>query len=155
VKEFQDMKVAYEKATSKELFVWENIESRSATFRNSVIGTLLVDLAEGVELEEAVKRYEQKTAPANYRRPKAVITKKMVEEALKTISSLGLDGAISRRFANINDLSVNDVLFVDNSVRGSMKGGGSIADLLMEEVTPPKITREPVEIGANRDRWVP
>jgi hypothetical protein len=28
-----------------------------------------------------------------------------------------------------------------------MKGGGSIADLLMEEVTPPKITREPVEIG--------
>ena len=52
-----------------------------ARFRNTVIGTLVQDLSAGVDLEVAVKSYETKVAPQNYKRPTALITKAMVESA--------------------------------------------------------------------------
>jgi hypothetical protein len=101
-------------------------------FKNSVIGTLVQDIADGVDLEKAVRSYEVKTAPSNYKRPTALITQKMIESAMDTIKSLGIERSLERRFTRLSDVSVNSVLFVDNSVRGKMKDG--IKDLLMKEV---------------------
>lgn len=115
-------------------FVWANINHHAARFRNTVIGTLLVDLAEGKSLEDAVRSFEGKVAPHNYKRPKALITQRMVDEAVATLNTLGLEGAVHRRFARIGDVSVNNVLFVDNSVRGDMKDG--IKGLLADSVKP-------------------
>lgn len=106
-----------------DVFIWSNLTNRNARFRNTVIGTLLTDLAEGKSLDDAVKAFETKVAPMNYKRPTAVITQKMVESAVETLNGLGLGGAIYRRFAKISDVSVNDVLFVDNDVRSQMKDG--------------------------------
>lgn len=105
------------------IFVWSNLDNPHAKFRNTVIGNLFVELAGGTDLETAVKKYESQVAPANYKRPTAVITQAMVEKAVQTMTDLGLGGAIYRRFANIKDVSVNDVLFVDNETRGQMKDG--------------------------------
>lgn len=113
-------------------FVWANIANRNARFRNTVIGTLLIDLAEGKDIEVAVKSFETKVAPANYKRPTAIITQRMVEEATQTLTNLGLGGAIYRRYARLSDVSVNDVLFVDNRSRSKMKDG--IAKLLESSV---------------------
>lgn len=110
------------------LFVWENLSHRHARFRNTVIGTLLTDLAEGKDLEQAVKAFEAKVAPANYKRPTAVITQKMVDDAIATLNREDLGGGIARRYARLSDVSVNDVLFVDNDAKGKMKDG--IAALL-------------------------
>ena len=135
VKEFRVLKNAFSKLNSdraRELFVWENIHNPAVRFRNTVIGTLITDLSDGVDLEKAVKTFEAKVAPQNYKRPTALITKRMVTDAMKTLSDLGLESAIDRRFARISDVSVNDVLFVDNEVRGQMKGG--LEDLLLDEV---------------------
>lgn len=110
------------------LFVWEHLDHKYARFRNTVIGTLLTDLAEGKDLEHAVKSFETKVAPASYKRPTSVITQKMVEQAVQTLTDLGLYGAIARRYARLSDISVNDVLFVDNDAKGRMKDG--IAALL-------------------------
>jgi hypothetical protein len=100
-----------------------------------VIGTLVQDLSDGVELEKAVRNFEGKVAPQNYRRPTALITKRMVDGAVKTIQELGLEAALQRRHARFSDVSINSVLFVDSSVQGEMMGG--IAGILMEEVKPP------------------
>lgn len=129
--EFRDLQHKYDGSHN---FVWANLNSRAARFRNTVIGTLLVDLADGKPLEDAVKMFESKVAPANYKRPTALITTKMVEQAVETLQELGLEGAIHRRFARLADVSVNNVLFVDNSVRGTMKDG--IAELLSTSVKP-------------------
>lgn len=106
-----------------------------ARFRNTAIGTLVQDLSEGKDLEAAVRSFEAKVAPQNYKRPTALITKSMVEAATKTIAELGLEDALERRHARLRDVSVDSVYFVDNAVQGEMKGG--IKGLLMEAVTPP------------------
>jgi hypothetical protein len=117
------------------LLAWQAVKSPVARFRNTVIGTLVQDLSDGIDLEIAVRAYESKVAPQNYKRPTALITKAMVDEAMKTIEELGLEPALERRHARLSDVSVNSVLFVDNAVRGKMKDG-SLKGLLMEEVRP-------------------
>lgn len=118
-----------------DLFAWENLDFKYAGFRNTAIGTLFVDLVEGKDLENAVKAFEVKVAPTNYKRPTAVITQAMVEKAVQTMTDLGLHGAIARRYARLSDVSVNDVLFVDNESKGKMKDG--ISALLEADVAKP------------------
>lgn len=129
---FQALQCAYEQAESKDLYVWANCQEPHGRFRNTVIGTLLVELAKGTDLEEAVRKFEAMVAPANYKRPTAVITPRMVEAAQTKLEELGLEQAIERRVAKLDDVHVNDVLFVDRAVKPKMKGG--ITDLLLSEV---------------------
>jgi hypothetical protein len=132
-------------AISFDAFVWENAGKYFATIRNTVIGTLLVDLSEGVDTEVAVRSYEQKVAPANYKRPTALITKGMVDQAMKTIRDLGIEQSLERRYAKLSDLSVNNVIWVNNSVQHLMKDG--IESLLLNEVKQDHSKVKPVEIG--------
>jgi len=83
--------------------------------RNSAIGTLLINLSEGMELDTAVGKFEQVVAPTNYKRPTALVTPKMVEQARATLAELGLLNAMERRYATEADVEVTNVLFTDNS----------------------------------------
>lgn len=98
----------------KEVYTWEKLANESqvvAKIRNHSIGTLLIDISEGVDLDEAVRKYEAIVAPANYKRPKAIFTKKMVEEAQKKIVDLGFENSLGRRYATLDDITVNNILF--------------------------------------------
>lgn len=136
VRMFQKLQRDYIGATlvgkNTNAFIWQNLDSPAARLRNTAIGTLLTDLSEGVEFERALKAFEQKVAPTNYKRPTAAITPKMITSALGTLQELGLESALERRFATISDINVNNVIWVDNSSRAAMKGG--LSDLLMKEV---------------------
>jgi uncharacterized protein YfaP (DUF2135 family) len=130
---FAKVQREYNKLNSDEarsIFIWANIDSFVAGFRNTVIGTLVQDLTEGKDLEKAVSSFETKMAGDNYKRSKTLITPSMIKDAMKTIEALNLETALERRFARIGDVTVNNVLWVDNSVKGKMKGG--IESLLME-----------------------
>lgn len=119
VVEFQKMKAKYLATKDKELFIWENLNPAFRT-RNTVIGTLLVDLSEGKELEDAVKSFEAKVAPLNYKRPTALVTKAMIEQARKKITELGLTTALERRYANIDDITINNILFANRETKKAM-----------------------------------
>ena len=138
IKAFRRHKKAYEKAANKDIFVWDTYSTnKSAAIRNTVIGTLLTDISDGKDLEASVAAYESKVAPQNYKRTSSLITKRMIDDAMKTVDDLGIRDSLSRRYAKINDVSVNNVLFVDRSVKSLMKD--SIAELLESEVkTKPK-----------------
>lgn len=138
VAEFAELQRRFVASGRSENFIWANLSSRSARFRNTVIGTLLVDLADGKPIDEAVKMFESKVAPTNYKRPTALITPKMIEQAVETLNELGLEGAVHRRFARLADVSVNNVLFVDHSTRSAMKDGG-LTQLLSDSVRPKPI----------------
>ncbi len=107
-------------AYDRDTFAWEVADTRVvpesvSRIRNTAIGTLLVDLAKGEDMESAVKSFEAKVAPANYRRPTSLVTKAMVDKARKDVEALGLTSALSRRHATKNDITVNNILFVDRS----------------------------------------
>ena len=123
---------ALETDEDKNIFAWKNFRNRAARFRNSVIGTLVSDIAEGIEMEKAVKSFEAKVAPANYKRTTALVTKGMITQALKKIDELGIEDSLQRRYATSEDLSINNVLFADRGTKMSDKG--SLESILMGTV---------------------
>jgi hypothetical protein len=126
-----EVKRQYDAADNKELFLWSmSTELRHGSrFKNTVIGTLLDDISSGVELEKAVKSFEAKVAPANYKRPKALITQKMIDNAQQKVKDLNLVDSLSRRYAKTEDISVNNVLFADRSSKKVMRD-------VFDELTP-------------------
>jgi hypothetical protein len=148
VKSFRKLKTGYAKLGTdldRNIFSWANAGAKGSRLRNTAIGTLLQDLSEEKDLEHSVNAFERIMAPTNYKRPKALITKGMVDDAMKTIRGLGLEDSLVRRFARISDVSINNVLWVDNSVQDQMRDG--IEGLLMESVSPVKPTGKAEDIG--------
>lgn len=125
VKGFAKLKNEYESLTTdreKELFTWMKVPAAGSTIRNSVIGSLLLDISEGKDLEVAVKQYESKVAPQNYQRTSAPISQEMVKQAMKKVQELNLEDSLRRRHSSIDDIAITDVLFADRSVSNRMKG---------------------------------
>jgi hypothetical protein len=136
VAEFQKVKLAYDQMSAREknTYLWCNADFPFARIRNSAVGTFLTDLSEGtMSIEAAVEAFGRKTDPTNYKRPTSIITKGMVDQAMKTIQELDLEPALERRHARLSDVSVNDVLWVSNAAQAKMKDG--VAGLLEGEVT--------------------
>ena len=122
VEAFRKTKKAYDKLKTnfeRDVFCWTSLGLPDSVLRvrNTVIGSLLVDLSEGKDLESAVKSFESKVAPANYKRPTALVTKAMRDKARQTIVELGLENALERRYAFLSDISINNVLFANRSVK--------------------------------------
>lgn len=123
----------YYQMRGKENLVWLYTEQNFATLRNSALGTLLVDLSDGMDPEASLRRYEAITAPTNYRRPTAAITPRMIEQAVAKLDELGLRPALERRAATLEDVSINNVLWVDGGQAHRMKD--TIKDALMQTVS--------------------
>ncbi len=98
--------------------------------RNTAIGTLLINLSEGMELDHAVTAWEKVMAPTNYKRPTALVSKGQVEAAEKKVDELGLKDSLGRRFAVPEDISVDNVIFVNRDA----KKASSVFEELKEDV---------------------
>lgn len=123
-------------AEQKELQSWVdviNMNSALARIRNTSIGILLIDLSEGRDLDSAVTAYERVVAPANYKRPKAIFTKRMLDDAKKTVTELGYLDSLPRRFARLDDISVNNILFANRDAVSRMNGAAADPFTAMEQ----------------------
>lgn len=144
IAEFAKVQAAYLKMGEQErnTYIWNNIAFPYARLRSTAIGTLLIDLSEGKKsIDEACHSYGHKMD--GYKRPTAVITKGLVDQAMKTIHELGLEPSLERRHARLSDVNVNDVLWVSNAAQAKMKGG--IESLLAGEVARPKVNEAAAE----------
>jgi hypothetical protein len=116
----------------RDVYCWDvaaKLSPALTKIRNSSIGTLLIDLSEGVDLDEAVRKFEAVVAPANYKRPKAVFSKRMLEDAEKTVTELGLVNSLPRRFATIEDVKVQNVLFANTDILRKQTDTGVFAQM--------------------------
>lgn len=152
--EFKNYQKEYGKLTDKqkELWIWERSISAGAVIgkiRNHSIGTLLVNISEGMDLDLAVRKYEQIVAPVNYKRPKAIFTKKMLEDAKKTITELGYMDSLQRRFATLDDITVNNILFSNKDAAKRITGAMDLFDEMEQDVAiDPKRFSKVEEISA-------
>ena len=152
--EFKNYQKEYGKLTDeqKELWIWEKSLAAGAVIgkiRNHSIGTLLVNISEGMDLDLAVRKYEQIVAPVNYKRPKAIFTKKMLEDAKKTITELGYMDSLQRRFATLDDITVNNILFSNKDAAKRITGAMDLFDEMEQDVAiDPKRFSKVEEISA-------
>lgn len=136
-------------AEERDCYCWsKSVEVGGAIgkIRNHSIGVLLTDISEGMELDQAVRRYEAIVAPTNYKRPKAIFTKRMVEQAQQTLAELGLLSSLDRRFACIEDITVNNILFANRDTLKQM-GGDVFAEMKREVGINPKQFGKVEEVG--------
>lgn len=155
LQEFLKYKKEYKKikVEQKENYAWEkSIKAGSVIgkIRNHSIGTLLVNISEGMDLDTAVKKYEQIVAPANYKRPKAIYTKKMLEDAKKTITELGYLDSLNRRFATPDDISANNLLFLNRDTAKRVGGGDVFSEMEKDVAVNPKQFSRVEEIGIEK-----
>lgn len=152
--EFKNYQKEYGKLTDeqKELWICEKSIAAGAVIgkiRNHSIGTLLVNISEGMDLDLAVRKYEQIVAPVNYKRPKAIFTKKMLEDAKKTITELGYMDSLQRRFATLDDITVNNILFSNKDAAKRITGAMDLFDEMEQDVAiDPKRFSKVEEISA-------
>lgn len=137
IESFKKLKGSYMKLPDplKEIFCWKYFKSVGESvskIRNTSIGTLLIDITNGVDLDQAVTSFEKKMAPENYKRPKALVTKSMIDAAEKKVSELGLENSLGRVHASIDDITVNNVIYADRNSKKSASLG--VFDALKENL---------------------
>ncbi len=137
VNEFQGLQNHFHNAVHEDLFAWEHctkIPASVSRIRGTSIGTLLVDLSEGKELDQSVASFEAKVAPSNYKRPTALITKGMIKKAQQQVEELGLTSALERRYAVVDDITVNNVLHANRAAKQAMGVFDELAHSATENV---------------------
>lgn len=138
LEKFLTLHKAYNKldASLRDNFCWEQsliVGPVIGKIRNHSIGALLTDITEGKDLDNAVSSYEAIVAPSNYKRPKAVFTKKMLKDAKAKLEEMGLLDSLKRRFATLDDITVNNILYANRDA--SKRIAGSVFDDMAESVT--------------------
>jgi len=118
-------------------YIWKNIDVEDSVkrIRNTAIGTLLVDLSRGRNLEESVKAFEKIVAPTNYKRPTALVSKAMVDNAKAKIEELGLTSSLMRRYATVSDITINNIIFADKNTKKVLEND---IDHVFDSISKPK-----------------
>jgi hypothetical protein len=104
-------------------FVWAQsvkVHASVAKIKNTAVGTLLADLSTDMDEDEIVKRWEKVMDARNFKRSTAPVTPTMIKKAKETIEELGYESALVRRYATINDITINNLIFVDKKAKQEM-----------------------------------
>lgn len=156
IRSFKSDKQVYDRLPDekKSAYVWMAPGGASMNrlrIRNTAIGTLLVNLSEGMDVDAAVTAFEKVVAPANYKRPKAIFTKKMLEDAQKTVTELGYMNSLARRFATLDDITANNIMFCNRDAAPRVMGAANPFEVMAKSLgTDPKKFGRAEEIGIEK-----
>lgn len=123
IKDILRCKAEYDSTQAKDSWLWKTsyaLDERTAKFKNSLIGVLCTELAQGEEINKACDSWNKRVDPVKYHKAKAPITKKQIEEAQKFVEENGYAESFERRLATIDDINVNEIKHIavgDTTIR--------------------------------------
>jgi hypothetical protein len=91
----------------REALLWRAAATAPAGYahvRGGMIGTLLEDLAAGLDVATVKRRFDEKMAPDQYMRAQVAPTAGNVAQAERAIAALKAAGALDRRYARLADV---------------------------------------------------
>jgi len=94
-------------ATARHRIIWKAVAEAPAGLthiRSSMIGTLLEDIVNGLDLPTIKKRFADKMNPLQYQRPTAAPTAGNVKQAEEIMQKLGIEKSLNRRYAELNEI---------------------------------------------------
>lgn len=87
--------------------IWLAVAAAPAGYchvRSSMIGTLLDDIASGMDFNAVSRRFAEKMNPLQYQRPQAAPTAGNIAQAEKLVDKLGIQRSLLRRFARLDEI---------------------------------------------------
>ena len=147
----------------KELFVWLNCSRRNkdnilvpnveiAAFRNSAIGTFIVDLTQGRDLNEAANAYGVKVSGPNYQQPKnGYYTAADEKKAFDFLIEYGLQNSLAHRHASLSDINITNVLWVGQETQQRLLGDNDQLAALLKKGVAKLSMKEGVQFQGVRE----
>ncbi len=112
-----------------------------AHVRSGMIGTLLEDLASGLDVDAVQRRFNEKMDPSQYQRAQVAPTAGNIAQAEKAIAGLKASGSLARRFARLADVAPH-LLWRPRPTQPAPEPGGVFSHLTPKAKKPPD--RQPV-----------
>lgn len=137
--QFLELKQIYDKLqeSEKDNFTWEQsvkVGISVGRIKNHSIGTLLTDISEDVDLNAAVTKYEKMVAGENYKRTKTIYTKRQQDDAIAFMEKEGFLESLSRRYGNLDDISINNILFSNKDSAKRIQGLEGIFEEMSQDI---------------------
>lgn len=121
----------------KKNITWRAVAMAPAGFchpRTSMVGTLLEDIATGMDYEQISGRWQAKMHPLQYQRPQAPPTSGALAAAEKLVEQMGIAPSLERRFCRLDEVEsiwlptpAKPVRQAEGGVFGHIKPKGEIA----------------------------
>lgn len=95
------------KGKRRDNIIWNAVASAPTGYthpRSSMAGTLLEDLAAGMDFDTVSKRFASKMHPLAYQRPQAAPTAGNIKRGEEIIEKLGVAKSLERRFARLDEV---------------------------------------------------
>jgi hypothetical protein len=134
----RDLHVARDglRGEAKNNVTWKAIASAPAGFchpRSSMVGTLLEDIASGMDFAQVSKRFAAKMHPLQYQRPQAAPSAGNIAEAEKLVDKLGIAPSFERRFARLDEV---EAIWKPTAPQAESKSGGMFSHLTPKGAAP-------------------
>ena len=120
----------------KENYAWEQsvkVGEVVGRIKNHSMGTLLLDISEGADLDTAVRKFEFIVGDG-YKRPNPVYTEKQRIDAKNKFIELGYMDSLNRRFGNINDITANNLLFLNRDSAKLISSETDVFESMLKDI---------------------
>jgi hypothetical protein len=121
--------------------VWVSVATAPNGFthvRSSMIGTLLDDISEGLSANTVTRRFEDKMS--TYMRSQSTPSEMAIFEAERTVVKLGLENSLQRRYAKIEEIPSQALLWKKLSeTKPTLRGSGGVFGHLTAKIEDDKV----------------
>lgn len=117
LKTMKSLKKEYDSLEKNVRLNWswrKSIEIPFPNFRSELIGTVCVDISDGVNLDKVCLDWNKRSDPANYKRAVKAFTESMKRSAMETVINGGYEDSFRRRFATIDDIKSTDIKYYNS-----------------------------------------